>query len=118
VYYPDALSKYVPHSGTYKFPPLFLSFLIPFAKHTDLSLAEMEVIWFSVDLFLYVLSVWLLVHAFNTKHWIVFSVIALNYEPFFWNSLWTADGDIYSCLRVFLSIFSFWQKAKTSFVGD
>ena len=83
VYYPEALSKYAPGAEIYKFPALFLSFLIPFAKYTHLSLAKMEVIWFSIDLFFYVLSIWLLVRAFNTKHWIMFSVIALNYEPFF-----------------------------------
>ena len=83
VYYPEALYKYEPGASIYKFPALFLSFLIPFAKYTHLSLAEMEVIWFSIDLFLYLLSIWLLVLAFNTKHWVMFSVIALNYEPFF-----------------------------------
>jgi hypothetical protein len=83
VYYPEALSKYAPHSGTYKFPPLFLLFLIPFVKYTDLSLAQMKVIWFFVDLFLYLFSIWLLVRAFNTRHWIIFSIVALNYEPFF-----------------------------------
>jgi hypothetical protein len=83
VYYPDALSKYAPEAETYKFPTLFISLLIPFAKLTDLSLSEMEVIWFSIDLFLYLLSIWLLLRSFNTRHWIMFLVIALNYEPFF-----------------------------------
>ena len=83
MYYPEDLFKYAPGASIYKFPALFLSFLIPFAKYTHLSLAEMEVIWFSIDLFLYLLSIWLLVLAFNTKHWVMFSVIALNYEPFF-----------------------------------
>ena len=83
VYYPQALFKYAPGAEIYKFPALFISFLIPFAKYTHLSLHKMELIWFSIDIILYVLSIWLLVRTFNTKHWIIFSVIALNYEPFF-----------------------------------